>query len=314
MKERIITLLSVAIALVILVATYVNSHYKEEKQKAYNQIELETSTYRTEKKLLEEKLEALQDEYTEVQQGIGRMLLVFLDTEEYVFQDIVPILEEKGVPATLCFSLENLVNVDEDFSENTLQPLVEKGWETALYWNGEGEFDEWYEETSDTLEDRQITIPQILCVEAEKSSLLDNIDLSHYGIDKILTKNYTIYDIAYDAISTNTINGVGWFVDNVPDSLAALCDGGSLAYFIGTDHKFYSYRDEQFAKMVDNIIKLADGGEIICTTFTGAIASANGDRERFDGIGDDLSREIDETKKEISRIESTIDSLNKGNN
>lgn len=314
MKERIITLLSVAIALVILVATYVSTHYKEEKQNAYNQIELETSSYRTEKKQLEEKLDALQDEYTEIQQGVGSLLLVFFDLDEYFFQDIVPILEEKGIPATLCFSLESIMNTDADFAENTMQSLIDKGWETALYWDGDGEFYEWYEEISEELEERRVDKPTILCIESDKATLLNDIDLSAYGIDKILTKNYAIYDIAYDTIATNTINGIGWFTDNVPDSLTALCDGGSLAYFIGTDHKFYSYRDEQFAKMLENIIKLVNNGEIRCTTFTGAIDYAKDDREKFDGVNEKLSREIDETKKEIENIQTTIDNLNKGNN
>lgn len=312
MKDIIITVISV-ILLVVIVFAFVNESSRgQDLQQINSYLEVKTSAYRQEKLALQEELKDLQSKRQEKEKGVGSLMFVFSEINNDFTEEIVPMLDAANCVATLCLGDAVFDLISPDY----ISGLVAKGWETALYWNGNEDFDIWYANALKKIEAEAVKVPDVICLNVADYD--DSIDDALYscGFNTVIinvgTSNSYIED---DDNRLNKINAHPWYT-----TVAATClssgdiYNSQLVFFVGASGTELAYDRQQFTLMLNSATaKTSDGKMTITTPKRSLEQVAKNDEEFLKSLAEYEAR-VKELENAISDLDEKIDDVYRRNN
>ncbi len=311
MKDIIVTAITVFLAVVLIVLLNAETVKTDKLQKMHSEMEVKTNAYSLQKKELEDELEALREVKVEKETGKTSMMFVFTETDDTLFNEIVPKLNDMGVPATICITKGNLPNIsqDEGLSLYEVNYLLNIGWQTAMYWDGTEEIDMWYLDTTRLMSEVGVEIPRVLCIDsasydASLNTIFENLGFEHV----IIMLNSSDTSIDTEAENINLINARPWYTTASADQLSSLkTDNSQFAFLVGVKGEELAYESSQF----DAMLKRAAGqhDKLVITTPDGALEQIIENQVEYERSLEEYNNNIKRIENEIAEINKKIDSI-----
>lgn len=306
-KDIILTVITLLLIAVIVVVLNKESSRDQDLQRVNSDLEVKTSAYRQEKKELQDELNALRSQKIEKEKGISSLMLVFSSVNESFLQEIVPFLDENNCVATLCLT----DSVFESVPTEEIQRLVNKGWQTSLYWDGYDDFGAWLSNTVGTLSSTGIPIPDMICVDVNSyDTTFDNLLVENGFQTLIINLGASNIYVDNDDNRLIKINGHSWYTTS---SAACLSSNefydSQLAFFVGTEGVDLAYETNQFSAMINSALSKQVDSKIIITTPRGALSQSVINKAEYENALSGYDARVEELEKAIDEIDEKINSV-----
>lgn len=309
MKDIIVSVIVLILAVItVYIVIDVNAE-KKELVNLNNEIQVETSSYNYQKKQLQNELEALKATKVEIERGRLSLLLVFAEINELFMEEIVPMLNDNNISATLCITENNLPVETSALTLYDINYLLASGWQTAMLWDGSEDIDAWYLNVTRLMSEVGVEIPKVICIDHS----LYNDEFKDSAVELGFT------DIIINAPSTDervsvsderitVTNGHPWYTTSSADSLNDLdFDGEAISFFVGTTGDEMAYEELQFEAMLDSAVSKRENGEIVITTPDGAKRQAELNKDAYEASYEVHNNKIKEIEDKIKELDDKID-------
>lgn len=311
MREIVISVISVILAVTIIFLLNSESDRAKKQQSKNNEIEIQASALIKEKRGYEYELEQLKSNVIQKEKGISNLMLIFTEINELFSIEVIPKLSEINVPATICLSTESISVMNDAVSGFDLQKLLESGWQTALYWDGTIGFDQWISDIKSVLAENNVEIPKLLCVNFHSYTPSFTDTVIQAGFTD-LAVNFGDSDAAIENInnSLNIINANSWYTTASSTALSSLNFVDSqLAFFVGINGKELAYESVQFAAMLTTALSKQNTGKLILTTPENSRKQIIKNEEEYIKAVEEYRIKVAELEKNIAEVDSLIDKI-----
>ena len=311
MKDIIITAITVLLIVFIAVALINDSSRGIDLQEINSNIEIETSAYRQEKKQLTEELDSLMLQKEKKTKGIACLLLTFVDVNEQFADEIVPLLDNNNCVATLCINETVLKGENDYLSLNEVKELESKGWQTAVFWDGEETYDDWFRGIRNAFLSAGEQIPEVICLDTGYYDVNLDDAFVNSGFNTAIICADNRNDFIDDKDSRiKKINGFPWYTTEGATSLSANDYYNSqLAFFVGVVGEELAYETYQFSAMFNSAIAKQGDSKLVITTPKGSLEQLEMNREELETSADIIDARIEEIKLAIAELDKKINSV-----
>ena len=314
---KICILFVVTVSLILFMASCGDDYNAEYERK------LEELIYR--KQQLTAERESLDPDMEEALGNASYMSFVFVGLDSALYTDVYPIMSEGEIKlvGVMAFSKDELPGMEGKITVEQYGELIISGWGTALYWNGDGNLEEFISEMRILLGDSGIDLPKsIIFAENSYTQTYDQF-LADYGIENAVHSGEE--DLHYidksEPVGVWHPGRIGWRWIGKSTSLKknVEADNGYALFEVGFDNSEESSRTSFFPIEGDS----GDGNRVtvftnMINTFKASIASGKIEVYNIDDTRDrvenyyTLRKEI-ETKNAIRReqIDAQLDEISR---
>lgn len=143
--KKVAVLLSLA-GIIFLAVMFVQEDKKqEESRKEYAAFQEELIPLNVEKRHIEKQLEDSREAEEETKEQKATASIMFTDLNKKIYDDALPLMNKYGYKGVLTISDTQFPGDKGCMTITHFKSLISKGWTYCLAWDGEKEFDAWYE-------------------------------------------------------------------------------------------------------------------------------------------------------------------------
>lgn len=311
MRDIHVKIIAAVLAVILVLFLVFETSKTKELQRNNSELEIETSELRREKKQLQKQLDAMLGECVEKKKGELSFMLVFSEIDDSFFNEIVPLLNQHNVSATLCITRENLPVINSVLSLYEINYLTNSGWQLAMAWDGKEELESWYLDTTRLMSEVGVEIPRVLLLESSlyTSSLDENlVSLGFTDAVVRLSSFDKQYESSHDSL--NVINAYNWYTTEGAEKLSGLNSVNSeLAFVIGVNGQELAYEASQFEAMINNAITKQNEDKLNFATPESAVVYRESNELEYQKALDEYNDKAEELKKSIQEIDTKINSI-----
>lgn len=161
-KKVLIGLACVVLAGLLVVGIQKSREEDQAHSADLEQVNQQMDTLRTRKLELEKELDALKEEISTKVGGMGTISLLITDLDSVFVERISLSMDAAAVPGVLVLTQDEFPDNEELITLTRFQELLESGWEYCVAWDGIGDFNSWYADMSELLEENNLTMPEAL--------------------------------------------------------------------------------------------------------------------------------------------------------
>ncbi len=231
-KKQLLMIISALLLLFTLFSVIFGICIRGRDKARQEEFEIKISSLSVEKKKLLNEYEQMIKQYNTEAGPSAAIGLVFLDLNEEIYDILYP---ETKFPATLCMSPASLPGGEGNMSVAQYKELVSNGWKTAVFYDGEGELDEYLEECRATFTLGGFDMPESILFWRDYEPEFDEI-IAEYGIEHAIhfdTDDYPIFESSVDEGVWHP-GAVSWNDKESQNYLGSLvAEGGHFVYCMG---------------------------------------------------------------------------------
>ena len=311
MRDIIISLI-VALLIISLGIFFVFEKREETNvSEDIHKMEVETSLIRSEKKSFQRELEELNKNYKAQTVGASRVILLFNDIDSDFVREICPLLQNRDIVGVMTLTKNNLPSNSSLLTKDAFNSLIDKGWETTLYYDGAVDVKLWYSEEKEAFDNGGIPLPTTVVV--PNGVYTEELYNEFYtlGFEDIILKTYQPDISKTSDFGTLTVtDSVGWYTTNAAGIITLFSSRtGDIAFTVLGKTADEKYETEQFGKMIDTISHSVQKGLVFYSTPSRSREYKNKLLENEVLLSDsyekkraELQEKINELDKEIERI------------
>lgn len=308
MKEFIISICAIILAAVIFFLIKGELSKSNELKQHRSEIEFETMEFSSQKKALQAELKALKNNLEEKKAGTISLILSFTQLDERFSTEILPLLNENKITATLCLSDETIKYFEQEDSTYSISDLTDLGWSIGVYWNGEQDLQSWALSLSESNSYYNEGLSILFIDRYNYQSELNDIICS-LGFNHVIIKCNGNTDVVENTDNRlNIINAFNW---NTTASSQALSNrnisGSQVVFLIGTEGKELAYESSQFNAMISTAMEKVDNKEIIITDPDGALQRVAKNVEEYSQAVSEYEDKSAKIEAEIAELDDKID-------
>lgn len=146
MMKKVAVLLSLAGIIFLAVMFMQENEQQEESKKVYAAFQEELIPLNVKKRHIEQQLEAGKDTEEGTEQQKATVAIMFTDLNKKIYDEALPLMNKYGYKGILTISDKQFPGEEGCMTITHFKSLVSKGWTYCLAWDGETEFDTWYED------------------------------------------------------------------------------------------------------------------------------------------------------------------------
>ncbi len=308
MRDIIIS--AIVAVLILCLAVFFVIEKKEDARNNANvyEAEMNTSALRAKMQSFQRELDELNRSYENQTVGASRIMLVFNEANTVFVREICPLLENRGVVGVLTLSKDNLPTDNSLLTKEKFDHLIEIGWETALYYDGEVDVELWHREEKAALDDSEISVPTTVIV--PNSVYTDELygKLYELGFVDIIVKAYQPDITRPDELGVATVtDSVGWYTVTASRIITLFASRtGDIAFTVGWGGVEEKYQGEQFEKMLDTVSHSAQKGLLFYSTPSVSREYKNKLLENNAIMSEQYEKRKAELEEEIKKLEEEI--------
>lgn len=251
-KRIIMVLLSMILCAGLIVYTRQNAFLKFR----YDQYEQAAQILRLERSEVERELKEVKQKLREIVLGEGSFLLLFEESDERIYTEVLPILTEHDYVGVLALSPQSYPGKEGCITKAQFDELLSVGWETCLCWEANTKIDDYLKEMEPVLKELDIECPTVIEAAARTYQPYKDEMLSDAGFTTVIHHGETGEIVAReDSEEVFHVGAVGW---NSVDAVTAIKNviqyGGSLVLGVDfSESPLSGFQKETFAVMCNNL-------------------------------------------------------------
>ena len=257
------------------------------------------------------------EKYTLERLADGHFLgIVFRGLDPQLYSSVFPLMNNRENPiiGTVCLSAEWLPGMDGMITKEQLDEIIAAGWDTALYYDGDGELEDFLSQMRTTLSGMGIDMPKTVLFESKAYSESVDLVLAANGIKFALHHGEGNKLLIEDDVSGKVWQpgALAWNTKGFSSSmLSEIVSKGGIGYFEvafeGTFQLLYDEKENQrtaaFTRMLEVIESFIVKEKLVST----GIDEAYNMRCEYLSKKEDLLVEIAVRKEEINLEIAEID-------
>lgn len=311
MKDIYVKIIAAVLAVLLVVFLAVEASKTKELQRNNNELEIETSDLRRERKQLQKELEKLLGECVEKEKGEVSFMLVFSEIDDTFFNEIVPTLNQKDLSATLCITKDNLPVINDALSLYEINYLTNNGWQLAMFWDGTEELNSWYLDTTRLMSEVGVEIPTVLLLDNASYKQLESQSFASLGFTDVIVR-LSSFDkqVTSSDNELNVINAYNWYTTDGAEALSTLnVLNSEMAFIVGVNGQELAYESGQFESMLNNALTKQEENKLNFATPETAVGFREINELEYQKALDEYNNKAEELKRSIQAIDEKIDNV-----
>lgn len=220
--------------------------WQEERESAARSLRVERSE-------VEQELNRLLERHNQVVIGKGCVTLFVEELYSEFYTDALPLLAERRMSGVLCLSEKQLPGQEDRLTEEEFHSLTENGWETCLFWDGEGELTQYVRRMNVRLAERSIPQPTTLYIAYGRYTPELDEEIQACGFTTVVhhCENGEVI-VRADNEPLFHLGCVAWNAPHIRSTLEQTGEyGGALGIFMDFSTASGVFQEERFGKMLD---------------------------------------------------------------
>lgn len=185
-KTLIKYLISSGFILVFMALVLFGIFEQNKKSQELSNIVEEVKTLEEEKAYNKRKIDDLEKEYKGKLKEKATAQILFTKPYKKVYTQFYYPMNEKGVKGIIALSPKNFIGKENCISRNEFNEMIKSGWEYAVIWDGEGDFNDFMRTVKDTFYAEKLTMPKTIYFESKTYSNKYNKTIQKYGFNTVI--------------------------------------------------------------------------------------------------------------------------------
>ncbi len=308
MKDTIVTAVSILLVVLLVVFLNVENSKSGELQQMKNEMEVRLNDYTLERKKLQLELESLSNQLEDDMLPTTNLMFVIKNLEDTYLENVLSEFNnrENKITGIYCLSIDMLPEENSPESLSTYNTLRELGWDFAMYWDGEGDFSEWYLDITRIMSEVGVAVPSVLYV--DYSEFYEDLiyDAQTHGFEHlIIHRHFDDDEFEISDENINCITAYSWHSSLAINTISIATNLFSqIAFVLGDCEDQSRFNGEQFAAMMSRLYSREKSEKLIFASPNEAVENVLKEAEQ-----DAQAPAVYETRR--FEIEEKIEELDK---